>query len=87
MHDRWSRFCTVNCQPSVGNYMLSHVGLGQGFEPLTPEVGEVTNWSTKSPISLLLKITEYCSHNCQNANPSYRVLFSFNSQFQTKKES
>ena len=35
----WSRFCTVNCRPSVSNYQLYH--LRAGFEPLTSVVGGV----------------------------------------------
>ena len=42
----WSRFCTVNCQLSVSNYQLSHVG--PRFELQTSEVGD--NCVTTAPL-------------------------------------
>ena len=30
----WLIFCTINCDTSVSNYQLSHIGSGPGFEPL-----------------------------------------------------
>ena len=29
----WSRFCTVNCRPTVSNYQLSHLEAVPGTEP------------------------------------------------------